>query len=59
MEIRTDFRHFQEYFTLIIQFNRKGKSEDYVDSYLTLKGEFDEVRDADSDDDVYTIVDDD
>jgi hypothetical protein len=30
-----------------------------VGRYLTVKGEFDEVRDADSYDDVYTIVDDD
>ena len=44
---------------MIIQFKGKGKSEDYVGRYLTLKGEFDKVRDADSDDDVYTIVDDD
>jgi hypothetical protein len=44
---------------LIIQFKGKGKSEDYMGRYLTLKGEFDEVRDTDSYDDAYTIVDDD
>jgi hypothetical protein len=62
MEIRTDFPRFQEYFTLIIQFKGKGKPEDskttgkmYVGRYFTLKGEFDEVIDADSDDDAYTI----
>jgi hypothetical protein len=53
MEIRTDFPRFQEYFSLIIQFKGEGKPEDSKTTGKMYVGE------ADSDDDVYTILDDD